>query len=114
MGYLKGEFTSHAIIGMIFNLVSGEGYVLASIKTDLTDALYARFGFRTDAEIAAARQMKKFFKNTNKRCESRDFLESLKGMKHSVGNRSEYYCHLQLLNTRAYRNRRKRIAFFET
>ena len=51
---------------MNFLLISGEGYVPAYTRTDLTDSLHETFGFRTDYEIVTQKQMKKIFKDTKK------------------------------------------------
>jgi transposase len=46
--------------------VSGEGYIPAYTRTDLTDALHDYFGFRTDYQILTNSHMKNIFKLTKK------------------------------------------------
>lgn len=65
---LKEEFTSSEIIehlrGMNFYSIPGEGYIPTYTRTEFTDAIHDAFGFRTDYQIVATKQMKKIFKDT--------------------------------------------------
>lgn len=52
---LDGKFTCHQIIdglrNMNFQKIRGEGYIPVYTRTNFTDALHEKFGFRTDYEI---------------------------------------------------------------
>jgi hypothetical protein len=67
---LGGEFTCRTIINGLKNMnfleVRGEGYIPSYTRTDFTDALHEKFGFRTDYEIVTRREMKKVFSITKK------------------------------------------------
>ncbi|MEG1989868.1 MAG: hypothetical protein RR136_02590 [Clostridia bacterium] len=39
--------------------VETEGYILTYTRTDLTDSLHDKFGFRTDFEITSEKKIKK-------------------------------------------------------
>ena len=43
-----------------------EGYIPAYKRTDLTDKLHEKSGFRTDYEITTEKNMKKILKNLKK------------------------------------------------
>lgn len=65
---LDHAFTCSDIIsnlrGMDLYKVIGEGYIPTYTRNDLTDALHEAFGFRTDFQITANRQMKKIIQQT--------------------------------------------------
>lgn len=67
---LAEKFTTEEIITglqkMNFYSVPGEGYIPTYTRTDFTDALHERFGFRTDYQIVSDKNMKKIFKDTKK------------------------------------------------
>lgn len=44
--------------------VSGEGYIPIYTRTQITDDLHTKFGFKTDTEIVTNKNMKKIFKET--------------------------------------------------
>lgn len=50
--------------GMDFYKLSGEGFIPAYKRTELTDALHEAFGFRTDHEIVTTKEMRKILKHT--------------------------------------------------
>lgn len=64
---LGEKFTSSEIIDtlreMNFMENIGNGYIPTYTRTDLTDALHEKFGFRTDYEIVSTKRMKQIFKN---------------------------------------------------
>lgn len=51
---------------MNFYEVKGEGYIPTYTRTDFTDDLHDKFGFRTDYQIVNMKQMKKIFRDTKK------------------------------------------------
>ena len=63
---LEEKFTVNEIIETLreMNLQSniGNGYIPTYTRTDLTDTLHEKFGFRTDYQIVLNSQMKKIFK----------------------------------------------------
>lgn len=63
---LEEKFTSSQIINtlreMNFMEIIGSGYIPTYTRTDLTDALHEKFGFRTDYQIISNTQLKKIFK----------------------------------------------------
>ena len=65
---LKEKYTCVQILeelrDMDFLEVSGEGYLPAYTRTNLTDSLHDAFGFRTDYQIMTHSEMKKIFKAT--------------------------------------------------
>ena len=65
---LGEKYTCREIIDglrdMNFLKVKGEGFIPAYTRTDLTDDLHEKFGFRTDREIVNTNQMNKIFKAT--------------------------------------------------
>lgn len=65
---LNNSFTCQQILktlkDMNFMYVSGDGYIPAYTRTDITDAIHDSFGFRTDYEIISKASMKKIFKFT--------------------------------------------------
>lgn len=63
--YSCGE-TLSALRGMNFIEIKGEGYVPTYTRTDLTDDLHEKFGFRTDYQIVTMKQIKKIFKDSKK------------------------------------------------
>lgn len=67
---LSEKYTCDEIISgirdMNFYEVKGEGYIPTYTRTDFTDDLHDKFGFRTDYQIVNNKQMKKIFKATKK------------------------------------------------
>lgn len=67
---LSEKYTCEEIISgirdMNFYEVNGEGYIPTYTRTDFTDDLHDKFGFRTDYQIVNTKQMKKIFKATKK------------------------------------------------
>ena len=65
---LSEKYTCSEIISglrdMNFYEVKGEGYIPTYTRTDFTDDLHEKFGFRTDYQIVNMKQMKKIFKET--------------------------------------------------
>jgi transposase len=61
--YTCGEIIS-GLRGMNFLEIKGEGYVPTYTRTDFTDDLHEKFGFRTDYQLVNTRQLKKIFKDT--------------------------------------------------
>lgn len=63
---LEEKFTSPEIIqclrSMNFLECVGEGYIPTYTRTDLTNSLHEKFGFRTDYEINSTKQIKKILK----------------------------------------------------
>lgn len=63
---LEEKFTSSEIIDtlreMNFMEVTGNGYIPTYTRTNLTDSLHEKFGFRTDYQIMLNSQLKKIFK----------------------------------------------------
>ena len=69
---LMEKFTSSEIIDCLrnMNMVKEDaGYIPAYTRTDLTDAIHDKSGFRTDYEIVSEKNMKKILKDVkNKKC----------------------------------------------
>lgn len=67
---LNDKYTCSEIIselkGMNFKEEKGEGYIPTYTRTDFTDDLHEKYGFRTDYEIVKTNQMKNIFKLTKK------------------------------------------------
>ena len=67
---IEEKFTCSNIIDTLRNmdLINHEidGYEPAYTRTDLTDKLHEKFGFRTDYEITSQTEMKKILKNLKK------------------------------------------------
>lgn len=67
---LSDKYTCEEIISgirdMNFYEVKGEGYIPTYTRTDFTDDLHDKFGFRTDYQIVNNKQMKKIIKATKK------------------------------------------------
>jgi transposase len=67
---LSEKYTCNEIISGLRNMnfykVKGEGYIPTYTRTDFTDDLHDKFGFRTDYQIMNMKQMKKIFKETKK------------------------------------------------
>ena len=67
---LDREFTSTEITAQLremnFLKAQSEGYIPNYMRTDFTDLLHERFGFRTDYEIVTDNQMKKIFRKTKR------------------------------------------------
>lgn len=67
---LSEKYTCVEIISgiraMNFYEVKGEGYIPTYTRTDFTDDLHDKFGFRTDYQIVNMKQMKKIFRDTKK------------------------------------------------
>ena len=68
--YLGEQFTTQDIVTglreMNFYSIPTEGYIPTYTRTDFTDALHDKFGFRTDYEIVSSKQMKNIFRDTKK------------------------------------------------
>lgn len=64
---LNENFSCEEIIECLRNMLlvenSGEGYIPAYTRTDLTDELHKKFQFRTDYEIISKKNIKKILKN---------------------------------------------------
>ena len=43
-----------------------EGYIPTYTRTDITDEIYKKYGFRTDYEITTEKKMKKILKDIKK------------------------------------------------
>lgn len=67
---LNEKYTCNEIINGLRNMkfyeIKGEGYIPTYTRTDFTDELHEKFGFRTDYQIVKTQQMKKIFKQTKK------------------------------------------------
>ncbi|QCX33104.1 IS1634 family transposase [Caloramator sp. E03] len=67
---LSEKYTCSDIISglreMNFYEIKNEGYIPIYTRTDFTDDLHDKFGFRTDYQIINMKQMKKIFKDTKK------------------------------------------------
>lgn len=67
---LNEEFTAPEIIetlrDMEVKMEGSDSYIPNYIRTDLTDALHEKFGFRTDYEVMNIKNFKKIFKDTKK------------------------------------------------
>ena len=67
---LDEKYTSNDIIETLRNMnlykEASEGYIPAYKRTDLTDKLHEKTGFRTDYEITTEKNMKKILKNLKK------------------------------------------------
>ncbi|MGL5084831.1 MAG: IS1634 family transposase [Clostridium sp.] len=67
---LDEKYTCNEILSELKNMnfceVSGEGYVPTYKRTDFTDDLHNKFGFRTDYQILKTQEIKKIFKLTKK------------------------------------------------
>ena len=65
---LAEQYTCSEIVSGLKNMnfykISGEGYIPTYTRTDFTDDLHDKFGFRTDYQIVTMKQMKKIFKDT--------------------------------------------------
>ena len=67
---IEEKYTSEEIINCLreMNLmyVGEEGYIPAYTRTDLTDELHKKYGFRTDYEITTEKKIKKILKDLKK------------------------------------------------
>ena len=67
---LDEKYTAPEIIETLRNmnvkLEDSDNYTPNYIRTDLTDALHEKFGFRTDFEVMKTKDLKKIFKQTKK------------------------------------------------
>ena len=66
---LDEKYTANDIIETLRNMnlcKEAEGYIPAYKRTDLTDKLHEKSGFRTDYEITTEKNMKKILKNLKK------------------------------------------------
>jgi len=65
---LNSRFTTCEIVqglrDMNFHEIVGDGYIPTYTRTNFTDALHEKFGFRTDYQIIKTSQMKKIIKTT--------------------------------------------------
>lgn len=65
---LNGKYTCSEIVSELRNMnfkeEKGEGYIPTYTRTDFTDDLHEKYGFRTDYEIVKTSQMKNIFKLT--------------------------------------------------
>lgn len=68
---LGEEYTCREILNglreMNFYEIKGEGYIPTYTRTDFTDNLHEKFGFRTDYQIVSSKEIKKIFKMTKNR-----------------------------------------------
>ena len=64
---LDEKYTSNDIIETLRNMnltrVNAVGYIPAYTRTDITDDLHTKYGFRTDYEISTTKMLKKILKN---------------------------------------------------
>ena len=65
---IEEKYTYEEIIDTLREMLlveekNGNGYIPAYTRTDLTDELHDKFGFRTDFEITSKNKMKKILKN---------------------------------------------------
>lgn len=65
---IEEKYTCEEIIDTLREMIlveekNGNGYTPAYTRTDLTDELHDKFGFRTDFEITSKNKMKKILKN---------------------------------------------------
>lgn len=64
---LEEKYTAVQIIDTLRNMnltkVNAVGYIPAYTRTDITDDLHAKYGFRTDYEISTTKMLKKILKN---------------------------------------------------
>ena len=64
------KYTSSEIISTLRNMnfykTNAEGYIPTYTRTNLTDILHEKFGFRTDYQIISEKNIKKIFKDTKK------------------------------------------------
>lgn len=67
---LDKKYTCNEIIETLSNMkfleVTGEGYIPAYTRTDITDKLHEVFGFRTDYTIISGKEIKKIYKKTKR------------------------------------------------
>jgi transposase len=81
---LSEKYTCSEIIselrGMNFYEVKGEGYIPTYTRTDFSDDLHDKFGFRTDYQIVNSKQMKKNFRDTKKQKTLLTFLRHNKSL----------------------------------
>lgn len=63
--YICSEIVS-GLRNMNFYEIKGEGYIPTYTRTDFTDDLHDKFGFRTDYQIVNTKQIKKIFRDTKK------------------------------------------------
>ena len=67
---LSEKYTCSEIVSelrsMNFYEIKGEGYIPTYTRTDFTDDLHDKFGFRTDYQIVNTKQIKKIFRDTKK------------------------------------------------
>lgn len=68
---LNGKYTCEELIetirSMNMMIAPGEGYIPTYTRTDITDALHDAFGFRTDYQITAQKNMRKILNQTKKK-----------------------------------------------
>ena len=64
---LEEKYTASQIIDTLRNMsltkVNAVGYIPAYTRTDITDDLHSKYGFRTDYEISTTKMLKKILKN---------------------------------------------------
>ena len=64
---LEEKYTATQIIDTLRNMnltkVNAVGYIPAYTRTDITDDLHTKYGFRTDYEISTTKMLKKILKN---------------------------------------------------
>ncbi|WP_458787160.1 IS1634 family transposase, partial [Vallitalea sediminicola] len=67
---LDNKYTCNEIVSglkeMNFYNIPGEGYIPTYTRTDFTDDLHEKFGFRTDYQIVSSKEIKNFLKDTKK------------------------------------------------
>ena len=54
------------VLWMNFFHMDGIGYLPEYARSDITDALHEKFGFRTDTEIVTEKNMKKIIKDSKR------------------------------------------------
>ncbi len=67
---LEYKYTCSELLDTLSNMkfteIRGEGYSPAYTRTDLTDLLHEKFGFRTDYEVVTTKKMKENYKITKR------------------------------------------------
>lgn len=68
---MDNQYTCEELINTIRSMdmliASGEGYIPAYTRTDITDDLHTAFGFRTDYQIISQKNMRKILNQTKKK-----------------------------------------------
>ena len=66
---IDSKYTAYEILDTIRDmnfLKEKQGFIPTYTRTDITDLLHDKFGFRTDFEILTEKNLSKIFKNTKK------------------------------------------------